>query len=71
MHIQKNINHNVFLLKKYGCLKILLRCVIRGNEDVNEDSTDKWLQCDTCEAGFQHITDAHIVSAATKQGGGK
>jgi len=43
---------------------------MRGN-DVNEDPTDKWLQCDACEAGFQHVTDTYIVSAATKQGGGK
>lgn len=58
-------------MKKYEYLKILLRCVIRRTEDVNEYSTDGWLQCDACEAGFQHITDTYIISAATKQGGGK
>jgi len=52
MHKQKDINHNVFLMKKYEYLKILLRCVVRRTEDVNEDSTDEWLQCDACEAGF-------------------
>jgi hypothetical protein len=70
MHIQ-NINHDIFLMKKYGCLKILLRCVIRKTEEVNEDSTDEWLQCDACEVGFQHVTDTYIVSTATKQRGGK
>jgi hypothetical protein len=52
-------------------LKILLRCVMRSTEDVNEDSTDEWLQCDACAAGFPHVTDTYIVSAATKQEGGK
>ena len=43
----------------------------KKTEKVNEDSTDEWLQCDACEASFQHITDTYIVSTATKQGGGK
>ena len=45
----------------------LLRCVMRNTEDVNEDATDEWLQCDACEAGFQHITDTYIITAATKR----
>lgn len=44
---------------------------MRSTEDVNEDSTDEWLQGNACEAGFQHITDIYIVSAATKHERGK
>jgi uncharacterized protein YehS (DUF1456 family) len=44
---------------------------MRNTEDVNEDSTHEWLQCDACEAGFQHVTDIYIVSGAIKQEEGK
>jgi hypothetical protein len=31
---------------------------MRSTEDVNEDSTDEWLQCDACEAGLKIKTCA-------------
>lgn len=36
-----------------------IKMCYKKTEEVNEESTDEWLQCDACEAGFQHVTDIH------------
>jgi hypothetical protein len=48
--------------------KILDVCAMRSFENIDEDNVEEWLQSDTCELGFQHLTDTDIANAAMKQG---
>jgi hypothetical protein len=43
--------------EEIGKFKILdTVCAMRSSETVNEDN-EECLRCDTCELGFQHLTD--------------
>lgn len=39
--------------------------VMQGLEDVDENNIEKWLNIDSCDPSFQHMTDDDIVLVAT------
>ena len=40
---------------------------LNGFEDVDEENLNEWLKIDACEPGFQYMSDAEIVTAASQQ----
>jgi hypothetical protein len=47
--------------EEVGKFEILdMECAMRSFENVNKDNVEEWLQSDTCELGFQELTDTDI-----------
>jgi hypothetical protein len=42
---------------------------LKSFKNINEENLAEWLQSGSCEPDFQYMTDADIISFATKQRG--